>query len=70
MGLFKNLFTGYSNLLMGNEPPQEKHRREVCNTCSFRKKEKTNNWCTQCPCYMPAKVKSPGAKCPKKKWRQ
>lgn len=68
MGLIRNLFTGYYNLVVGNEPPVEKKRRTICNKCVFRKKGKTNHWCTKCPCYMPAKVKSPGAKCPAKKW--
>lgn len=63
-----DIYTGWKNFITGKETPDEKKRKEICKTCMYREKRKTNNWCTQCPCYMPAKVKAPKAKCPKRKW--
>jgi len=65
MSEFKNIFTGFKNLITGKETPQEKQRLEICKKCPNLKK---TNRCGICGCYMPAKVKAPQARCPIKKW--
>lgn len=67
MGVLNNVVVGFKNLLTGKETPTEKKRILTCQGCKHFTKGK-NHWCGKCPCYMPAKVKAPGAKCPIRKW--
>lgn len=42
----------------------KKDRSKICNKCEHKKL----NICTQCGCFIPAKVMMPFAGCPLKKW--
>lgn len=59
------ILTGFLNLMLGRKTPQDERRARICSGCKFLRANKT---CSVCNCYMPAKVKSPKAKCPKNKW--
>jgi hypothetical protein len=67
MGIVKNIWDGYTNLALGRTTPFERQRVLICKKCEFYKKG-TSRWCAKCPCIMPAKVKSSGAKCKIGKW--
>jgi len=68
MGIIKNVYTGYKNLLTGITIPEEKKRLAICNKCEFKKPGVTVHWCMKCLCNMPAKIKSPKAHCTIKRW--
>jgi hypothetical protein len=67
MGLLKNLYDGYGNLIKGVETPFEKKRVKICKACPHFI-QNTNFWCSLCPCHMKAKVKAESAKCKINKW--
>lgn len=66
MGKLDNIFTGFKNLFTGKETPDEHDRLTLCKVCPHLRKQ--TNTCGKCGCYVPAKVKSPKAKCPINKW--
>lgn len=64
MNKLTEIYDGWKNLVFQN-PEFEiiaKERMEICvkNKC---KKYKHNNFCTECGCFMPAKVRNPKSKC-------
>lgn len=69
MGKLSEIYDGWKNYVFPT-PEMElkaKERISVCvkNECN---KFRTNNTCSICGCYMPAKVRSPKSKCPINKW--
>lgn len=69
MGIVNNLYQGYKNLITGKNIKSEAKRKSICRRCEFRKPgPMEGQWCMKCPCWMPAKVKSPGASCKINKW--
>ena len=68
MGIIKNMYQGYKNLIQNKTIPEEKRRLKICNSCEFKKPGVTDTWCMKCPCNMAAKVKAPGAHCKIGKW--
>ena len=84
MGKFKNIIEGWGKHLNG-EPltPQQKERAEICADCPLKKysksvdvfaggniKEISGMTCTQCGCYLPAKIRVDDEQCPIGKWNK
>lgn len=67
MSKIKNIVQGHYNLATNTTIKDEKKRLEACASCEF-KNNSPKYWCKFCSCNMPAKIKAPGAKCPKNKW--
>lgn len=72
MSKIKAIVEGHTNLAKsktnssdGQVEELASQRLAVCNSCS--KKTKTNR-CSECGCYLPAKVRSLKSSCPLNKW--
>jgi hypothetical protein len=68
MNKLEEIYTGFSNLLLGKERELAEERSKVCIECPIFK----DNFCSKelggCGCYIPSKASSPNSKCPKDKW--
>ena len=64
----KNIVTGFTNNIIGNNQDLSKTRMNVCFMCDVHH----NNWCIKdrggCGCYLPAKTTVESEKCPINKW--
>lgn len=69
MSQLSEIYEGWKNLAFPNPKVEEEAKRRIAicvvNEC---KKFKANKSCAMCGCYMPAKVRSPKAKCALNKW--
>lgn len=69
---FNEIVSGWKNFLFKNEAAEElaKKRLEIC-VSNHNQNEKCltdRNFCTNCGCFIPAKVRSEKSHCPKGKW--
>lgn len=60
-----NIVKGFSKMIVNSEDDFSEDRRNVCNSCSFRK----NLFCGVCGCVIAAKSKVKEEYCPKNKWK-
>ena len=67
MSRLSEIFEGWKNYTFPNPTieKQAKRRMEICVGCD---RLTDRNFCKQCGCYMPAKVRSPKSKCWLRKW--
>lgn len=70
MTQIEEIFFGWKNYIWPNKNVEvmAKKRIVICADKTICDKLKTNKRCSLCGCYMPAKVRSPKSKCPKKLW--
>lgn len=70
MTILEEIFFGWKNTVFKNEKVEElaKERIKICTDKKQCTKLLKSKRCSLCGCYMPAKVRSPRSKCPKKLW--
>jgi hypothetical protein len=64
----EEIVVGWKNYFIKNPKvePVAKRRFEICYDCEHLRKK--NNTCGKCGCYMVAKVRNLGSRCPINKW--
>ena len=67
MGRLEEIYNGWKNYIFPNKEMEElaKKRAAICVDCP---KLKSNNICSVCGCYIPAKTRSKTSRCPLSKW--
>ena len=68
MSKFKEITNGFKNLIWEN-PRVEKiamDRAVICSDCIYN----VQNKCSQCGCFLQAKIRSEYSKCPMLKWKE
>ena len=62
----KSIYDGWSNLIWKDKEVERiaKERAVICSECGQNKHE----WCNECGCYLPAKIRSIQEKWPIAKW--
>jgi hypothetical protein len=70
MTILEEIYVGWKNYIWPNKTVEEmaKKRIAICADKTICDKLKKNKRCAICGCYMPAKVRSPKSKCPRKFW--
>lgn len=70
MTQLEEIFLGWKNYIWPNKDIEvlAKKRIKICTDKSICDKLKANKRCAICGCFMPAKVRSPKSKCPRKFW--
>jgi len=67
MSKLEEIYQGWKNYAFPNPEMEElaKKRAAICVDCP---KLKSNNFCSVCGCYIPAKTRSKKSRCPLSKW--
>ena len=68
--MIEEIIVGWKNYVFPNKEAEElaKKRLLICLDKTKCKKLTDRHFCSICHCYMPAKVRSPKSKCPKRLW--
>lgn len=68
MSKFEEIVSGWKNYFFKDEEVENKAkvRLKICLECNHI--NNSNDKCTICGCFIPAKVRSLKSKCPKSKW--
>ena len=66
MNRLQSIIEGWENLIFKNKESEKiaLDRAIVCSECDQNKKE----WCRECNCYIPAKIRSRTEECPLNFW--